>query len=118
MPGVGFALHLDAVARAREAAGVVEEAATRAVVAVDGARGEAIAEAIRAAGITAVRHAAGEDPAGYAEAWGFSQVVTERAGRIVVARGTTGGKREEVVLEDGREGEGAAKAIRAGGSPG
>ena len=115
MPAVGFAMHLDAVARAREAAGFEEEAARRAVVAVDGEKGEEIARALREAGITAVRHAAGEDPAGYAQAWGFSHVVEERAGRMVVARGADGGERGEVVLEEGSERERVAEAIRGGG---
>lgn len=85
MPAVGFALHLDAVARAREAAGVEEETVPRVVVAIEGERGEAIAARLREAGVPAVVHPVDGDPEGYAAAWGFSRVLSERDGGIDAA---------------------------------
>lgn len=82
MPAVGFALHLDAVARAREAAGVVEPRPPRVAVAIAGERGEAAAAALRAAGVAAVVHVEGEgaeraEIERWARAWGFSHVARE-----------------------------------------
>jgi len=77
MPAVGFALHLDAVAWALEAAGV-PDARPPAVLLVAGDRAEAQAEALRAEGIPAVVHAAAEAES-YARAWHFSHLVTDAA---------------------------------------
>ena len=74
MPAVGFALHLDSVAWAREAAGVADEAPPRVVVVVEGGGGAALA-ALRAAGVAAVAHP-GEGAAEYAAAWRFTHLVT------------------------------------------
>jgi ATP phosphoribosyltransferase regulatory subunit len=76
MPAVGFALYLDAVAWAREAAGLHDTPPRSAVVA-SGAVDEAapILAALRARGVAAVAHpAAGADA--YADAWRFTHVVT------------------------------------------
>ncbi|MCC6557535.1 MAG: ATP phosphoribosyltransferase regulatory subunit [Polyangiaceae bacterium] len=118
MPAVGFALHLDAVARAREVAGIEEGAAPRAVVAVAGARGEEIAGALRGAGIPAVLRAPEDDPAGYADAWDFSHIVMEREAGIVVSRRSPSGAREEAALERGSAGPAIAEAIRGFGAEG
>jgi ATP phosphoribosyltransferase regulatory subunit len=81
MPAVGFALHLDAVAWAREVAGVVEPAAPRVVVALSSG-GEALVEALRRAGVAAVAHGDAEGAKAYARAWGFSHVVTGAPGAV------------------------------------
>jgi ATP phosphoribosyltransferase regulatory subunit len=77
MPAVGFALHLDAVAWALEAAGVPDERPP-SVLLVASERAEAQAQALRAAGIPAVVHAAVEAER-YARAWHFSHVITDAA---------------------------------------
>jgi ATP phosphoribosyltransferase regulatory subunit len=76
MPAVGFALYLDAVAWAREAAGIHDRPPRSAVVAC-GSDDEAapIVAALRARGIAAVAHAAA-GAAAYAAAWRFSHLVT------------------------------------------
>ncbi len=83
MPAVGFALQLDAVAWAREAAGVVEPAVARVVVATS-AGAEDLAEALRDRGVPAVVHARDADPRAYAVAWGFTHLVTGDPGAVVV----------------------------------
>jgi len=78
MPAVGFALYLDAVAWAREAAGV-REAAARSVVVAErpDARDEAAAvvAALREQGIAAIAHP-GDDAFAYAAAWRYTHVAT------------------------------------------
>jgi ATP phosphoribosyltransferase regulatory subunit len=80
MPATGFALHLDPVAWALEAAGVPDERPP-AVLVVAGDGAEAQAQALRAAGIPAVIHASVHDPddpesaANYARAWRFSHLL-------------------------------------------
>jgi ATP phosphoribosyltransferase regulatory subunit len=82
MPATGFALSLDALAWARDQAGLVDAPPPRVVVALaEGA--EAVASALRARGVAAVAHA-GPDAAAYADAWRFSHVLTERAGGELV----------------------------------
>jgi ATP phosphoribosyltransferase regulatory subunit len=76
MPAVGFALHLDAVAWAREAAGVSDASPPRVVVACPAA--EPVLGALRAAGVAAVAHPI-EGAAEYAAAWRFTHVVTADA---------------------------------------
>lgn len=71
MPAVGFALHLDAVAWARDAAGVADDPPPRVVVA--GSPDDPAVAALRAAGIAAVAHAT-EGAAAYAAAWRFTHV--------------------------------------------
>lgn len=79
MPAVGFALHLDAVAWAREAAGVHDPAPACVLVALGGGA-EKIVASLRARGVAAAPHP-GEGAMEYAAAWGFSHVLTEvRAG--------------------------------------
>lgn len=75
MPATGFALHLDPVAWALEAAGVTDER-PQAVLLVAGDRAEAQAQALRARGIPAVIHAA-EGAEAHARAWHFSHLITE-----------------------------------------
>lgn len=77
MPATGFALHLDAVAWALEAAGVADERPP-AVLVVAGDRAEALAQALRALEIPAVIHAA-EGAEAHARAWYFSHLITEGA---------------------------------------
>jgi ATP phosphoribosyltransferase regulatory subunit len=84
MPAVGFALHLDAVARARDAAGIEEPPLPRILVAVAGERGVELAAQIRATGVAAVAHAPDADPEAYAAAWGFSHIAREREGAIAI----------------------------------
>jgi ATP phosphoribosyltransferase regulatory subunit len=84
MPAVGFGLHLDALAWAREAAGVRDERAPRVLIAAD-PPGEALAFALRARGVTAVLWTSSGDPLGYAAAWRFSHVVTATEAGLCVA---------------------------------
>jgi len=53
MPAIGFALHLDAVARARSAAGLVEKRPHRVLVALE-SKSEAVVRPLRTEGIPAV----------------------------------------------------------------
>jgi ATP phosphoribosyltransferase regulatory subunit len=80
MPATGFALHLDPVAWALEAAGVPDERPP-AVLVVAGEGAEAQAHALRAHGIPAVVHAASdlESAANYARAWRFSHLLAATA---------------------------------------
>lgn len=73
MPAVGFALNLDAVAWARESAGLVDRAPPRAVVAMD-EPGPVLA-ALRARGVAAVA-CPPEEAVAYARAWRYTHVVT------------------------------------------
>jgi ATP phosphoribosyltransferase regulatory subunit len=81
MPAVGFALNLDSIVWAREAAGVGDERRPRAVVASEtGAPAEAARRAVaalREQGIAAVLHPA-EGAAAHAIAWRFTHLVTVR----------------------------------------
>lgn len=86
MQAVGFGLHLDAIARAREASGVRDERPIRVLVAAD-PPGEALVLALRARGIAAAR-GQGPDALRYAQAHHYSHVVvegSEGAMRIVPA---------------------------------
>ena len=76
MPAVGFALHLDAVAWAREAAGIRDEPPPSVVVAIDAEADAApLIAALRARGITAIAHPE-NDAAAYAAAWRYTHLVT------------------------------------------
>lgn len=79
MPAVGFALYLDAVAWAREAARVHEEPPAGVVVALGPTLGAGEAAPILAAlhslGIAAVTHP-GETAAAYAAAWRYTHLVS------------------------------------------
>jgi len=83
MPAVGFALYLDSVAWAREAAGVIDEAPPSAVIAASSGDHEAtqvtqvtraVVAALRARGVAAVVQPA-EGAAEYAAAWHFTHLV-------------------------------------------
>lgn len=75
MPAVGFALHLDAMAWAREAAGIHDEPTPSVVVAADSEADAApLLAALRARGVAAVAHPPG-DAAAYAAAWRYTHVV-------------------------------------------
>jgi ATP phosphoribosyltransferase regulatory subunit len=76
MAAVGFAMHLDAVARARAAAGVVEDRPPRVLVAM-GSGGEAVVRRLRAEGIAAVEASAVNDATRYARAHRFTHVVQD-----------------------------------------
>ncbi|MEP7120182.1 MAG: ATP phosphoribosyltransferase regulatory subunit [Byssovorax sp.] len=80
MPATGFALHLDPVAWALEAAGVPDERPP-AVLVLAGPSAEAQAHALRAQGIPAVIHASSdpESAANYARAWRFSHLLAATA---------------------------------------
>jgi ATP phosphoribosyltransferase regulatory subunit len=82
MPAIGFALNLEAVAWAREAAGIADPAPPRAVVAVTDAA--PILRALRAAGVPAVACPA-EEAVAYAQAWRYTHVVAA-GGPGLVAR--------------------------------
>jgi ATP phosphoribosyltransferase regulatory subunit len=77
MPAVGFALHLDAVAWARESAGIDDGAPRSVLVACASPElARPLLEALRARGVPAVVHPP-EGAAAYARAWHFTHVVTE-----------------------------------------
>jgi ATP phosphoribosyltransferase regulatory subunit len=111
MPAVGFALHLDAVAWAREAAGIHLETPRGAVVAVASAEASArLLAALRARGIPAV---AGPEASAfaYAAAWRYTHVVT--AGSTPgTFRAQTVAARIEDAAGDSPEGLAAALAER------
>lgn len=75
MPAVGFALHLDAVTWAREAAGIEDVAPRRAVVAARADEAAPLLAALRARGVSAVASPV-EDAFAYAAAWRYTHVVT------------------------------------------
>jgi ATP phosphoribosyltransferase regulatory subunit len=81
MPAVGFALHLDAVAWAREAAGASDAEASRVVVV--GANAPAIAEALRLHGVAAVSHE--DDVVAFARAWRYSHILAAKSGDAVLS---------------------------------
>jgi ATP phosphoribosyltransferase regulatory subunit len=72
MPATGFALYLDSVAWAREAAGLVDRERARVVVA-RGVGSSALTAALRDRGVAAVEHEA-EGALPYARAWRWSHV--------------------------------------------
>jgi len=80
-PAVGFALHLDAVAWAREAAGAFDGPPFRVLCAL-GHDAPHVAAALRALGIAAAVHGVDADPAGYARSWRFTHVLTAEGGTI------------------------------------
>jgi ATP phosphoribosyltransferase regulatory subunit len=114
MPAVGFALHLDAVAWAREAAGIADDAPPRAVIAspsADAAR--PLIAALRARGVAAVAHGP-EGAVEYAAAWRFTHLVTSsgvpprfRLRRLNVERGAL----DQRVETDHGDPEALARAI-------
>jgi ATP phosphoribosyltransferase regulatory subunit len=78
MPAVGFALHLDSVAWAREAHGVSDDAPPRVVVAWSAGSHEAARRAVvalRACDVAAIVHPE-DSAASYASAWRFSHLCT------------------------------------------
>jgi ATP phosphoribosyltransferase regulatory subunit len=80
MPAIGFALHLDAVAWAREAAGIGDDAPPSVVVASASAEAaRPMVAALRARGIAAVV-CPEEGAAEYAAAWRFTHVITAAGG--------------------------------------
>ncbi|MGK3975911.1 ATP phosphoribosyltransferase regulatory subunit [Sorangium sp. So ce118] len=92
MPAVGFALYLDAVAWARDAAGAADEPAPRVLLAVQPERSEPLAAALRGLGVPVVAHPPDQDPEGYAQAWRFSHLVRERDGSIFLEALPGGGE--------------------------
>ncbi|WP_437675766.1 ATP phosphoribosyltransferase regulatory subunit [Sorangium sp. So ce131] len=84
IPAVGFALSLDALAWARDAAGAADDPAPRVLLAVAPERAEPLAAALRRRGVPVVAHPLDQDPEGYAASWRFSHLVRERDGALVV----------------------------------
>jgi ATP phosphoribosyltransferase regulatory subunit len=76
MPATGFALHLEALSWARDAAGVTESRPRRALVSLRHG-GDELVVALRQTGITAATHGPANDPVSYARAWAFSHVVVD-----------------------------------------
>lgn len=76
MPAIGFALHLDAVTRAREAAGVLEKRPHRLLVALESG-GEALVRRLRAEGFAAALANGINDVDQYARAHGFTHLVKQ-----------------------------------------
>lgn len=112
MPAVGFALHLDAVARALEAAEVAESQPVRVVVAA-GQKSAALVRAFRSLGVAAVVHPEQSDPIGYASAWQFSHVVTWQGSHIVATVVATTPIPPPLLLDAEMDPVGAASAILA-----
>src|SRR5262249_33434177 len=76
MPATGFALYLDSVAWAREAANIADPPSLSVLVAcASEERARPLLAALRRRGLPAVQHAP-EGAAAYAKAWGFARVVT------------------------------------------
>ena len=99
MAAVGFAMHLDAVARAREAAGVVENRPVRVLVAMNSG-GDEVARRLRGEGIAAAE-ANVNDALRYSRAHGYTHVVRDAdVGYVQV---------------DNLRGPGASKIVRADG---
>jgi ATP phosphoribosyltransferase regulatory subunit len=76
MPAIGFALHLDAVARARSAAGQVEKRPARVLVALE-SNGEEVVRQLRAEGIAAVSANGINDVDHYAATHGFTHIARQ-----------------------------------------
>jgi ATP phosphoribosyltransferase regulatory subunit len=111
MPAVGFGLHLDALAWAREAAGAFDERAVRVLVAADGS-GEALVFALRARGVTAVLHPESNEPRRYAAAFRFTHLV-ERKGEGAALFAVTGNAFEAIALPEAADSAALAEAIAA-----
>jgi len=79
MPAVGFAMHLDALARARNAAGVFENRPHRVLVAMH-SEGDAMVSRLRAEGIAAVAATSVDDAPRYAEGHRFAYVIRNADG--------------------------------------
>lgn len=75
MPAIGFALHLDEVARARNATGIVDKRPPRVLVAMHSG-GETAVRRLRAGGVAATELHQGDDAMRYAKAHGFTYVFT------------------------------------------
>ncbi len=102
MAAVGFALHLDAVIRAREAAGVAENRPVRVLVAL-GAQGETLARELRGKGIATGEAGGVGNAMEYAKAHRFTHVVLD---------GPQGGEDVGVV---GVDDEGVGAVVPVGG---
>lgn len=76
LPAIGFALHLDAVARAREAAGITEKRPPRLLVALP-SNGESLVHRLRAEGLTAILAHEINALQDYALAHGFTHLVKQ-----------------------------------------
>ena len=94
MPAVGFALQLDAVAWARDAAAIADVPPPRALVSAAVPGAAALTEALRSGGVAAVAHDGDLDA--YAAAWGFTHVVAPAAPGEVEIRSTGAGGRPTV----------------------
>lgn len=111
MPAVGFALNMDAVAWARDAAGAADEPAPRVLVAARAERAEPIASALRALGIAAVVHPPDADPVGYASAWRFSHLVREQDGAFLIEAGLAGRNSDAISVSAALDAAAIAQAI-------
>lgn len=76
MPAIGFAMSLDAVAQAREAAGVLEERPVRVLVAIHTGGGAVVRE-LRDSGIAAAEARREDEVMQYAKAHGYTHVVED-----------------------------------------
>ena len=76
LPAIGFAMHLDALARARNAAGVFEHRPPRVLVAMHSGA-DAMVKRLRDEGIASVTASGVGDATRYAEAHGFTHVVED-----------------------------------------
>jgi ATP phosphoribosyltransferase regulatory subunit len=74
LPAIGFALHLEAVARARAAAGLSEKLPPRVLVVME-STGESLVKQLRAAGIATAKANPDDDGLHYAEAHRFTHIV-------------------------------------------
>jgi ATP phosphoribosyltransferase regulatory subunit len=111
MPAVGFAVNLDAVAWALEAAGVTDEPAARVLVAMGAERAAAVAAALRGMGIAAVVHAPEADPAGYAAAWRITHLVRELDGGIRIEGGLGEAQGEGITVSAELDAAAVAQAV-------
>ncbi len=100
MPAVGFALHLDALARARNAAGVFEHRPHRVLVAMHSG-GDALVKRLRAECIAAVEANGVADAMRYARGNGFAHVVRSAEDGYVRVTSLRDGGSESVVGLDG-----------------
>lgn len=99
MPAIGLAIHLDAVAQARNTASILEERPTRVLVALQSG-GESTVQRLRAAGIAAVRACGTGDALRYAKANRFTHVVTHAEGNNVTVTCLHGPGAESLVNLD------------------
>jgi ATP phosphoribosyltransferase regulatory subunit len=100
MPAVGFAMHLDALARARTAASVFEEMPPRVLVAMHSG-GETVVRQLRAEGIAAATASATDNATRYAKAHGFMYVVQDADENNVRVAYLRAGEGERVVGANG-----------------